>query len=186
MKKYDYIGKASEGLIRVKIGTFPNFACGYINELGKEVIPLVYTGAKDFHEGLAAVKIGDWSMGKWGFINTQGKLVIPYLFDTPRPFSCGLAKVVYNNEWCFIDMQGNIVISLKKYDGSSSFHNDYAIVSKNHKSWEQTTFGIISKAGVEVIPCKEKCYKTRNFFWCKSLAESVIKYNEAKKLKANG
>ena len=68
MKQYDYIGKVSEGLIRVKNGALRELSCGYINALGQEIIPLVYSGARDFHEGLAAVKIGNFSTGKWGFI----------------------------------------------------------------------------------------------------------------------
>ena len=149
MKQYDYIGKISEGLIRVKNGTLRELSCGYINENGQEIIPLTYSGVRDFHEGLAAVKIGNFSTGKWGYINIQGELIIPYLFDKPRAFSEGLAKVVYNNEWCFIDGLGNKVISLKDYTGGSSFHNGFAIVSKNNGTFEGTIFGVINKSGEE-------------------------------------
>lgn len=171
MKQYDYIGKLSEGLIRVKNGSITSLSCGYVNALGEEVIPLIYTGARDFSEGLAAVKIGNFSTGKWGYINVQGELVIPYLFDRPRPFSCGRAKVIYNKEYCFIDRKGNSIISLKNYDGGSSFHNGYAIVSKGDE-----TFGVIDITGTEVIPCNVKCYQTQSFFHCSSLAESVWYY----------
>ncbi|MDY0075684.1 MAG: WG repeat-containing protein [Acholeplasmataceae bacterium] len=77
MKQYDYIGKPSEGLIRVKNGLLRALSCGFINELGEQVIPLIYTGVRDFQEGLAAVKIGNFSTGKWGYINVQGELIIP-------------------------------------------------------------------------------------------------------------
>jgi len=177
MKHYDYIGKVSEGLIRVKNGLFPYVSCGYINEIGQEIIPLVYTGVRDFHEGLAAVKIGNYSTGKWGFINIHGELIIPYLFDRPRPFSCGMAKVIYNNEWYFIDMKGNRIISLKNYDGGSNYHNDYAIVSKPNESNKQQIFGIINKIGTEVIPCNAKRSQSNSFFTCSTLAENVRMFN---------
>ena len=178
MTKYNYIGKTSEGLIRVKNGTFPNFQCGYINESAQEVIPLIYTGVRDFSEGLAAVKTGNWSMGKWGFIDTGGKLVIPCLFDKPRPFSCGMAKVIYNGEWCFIDGNGNKVISLRNYDGSSRFHNGFALVSKRHGAYSDGVYGVIDKTGVEVIPCTVKCYELGVFFKCPCLEESVDRFKK--------
>jgi hypothetical protein len=176
MKQYDYIGKLSEGLIRVKNGLITSLSCGYTNALGEEVIPLVYTGARDFSEGLAAVKIGNFSTGKWGYINVQGELVIPYLFDRPRPFSCGLAKVIYNKEYCFIDRNGNKVISLKNYNGGTNFHNGYAVVSK-----ENETCGIIDTSGTEVFPCNVKCYETPSFFNCRELEQRVRDYNRLNK-----
>ena len=169
MDKYDYIGKKSEDLVRVKNGFFRDWKCGYINEAGQEIIPLIFTGVKDFHEGLAAVKVGNWSMGKWGFIDIQGKLIIPYLFDKPRPFSCGMAKVVYKNEWYFIDRNGNKVISLKEYDGGSNFHDGFAIVSRINKTTKEETYGIIDRTGKELIPCIVNCYLLHSFFYCSSL-----------------
>lgn len=183
MKQYDYIGKISEGLIRVKNGTLRELSCGYINENGKEIIPLIYTGVRDFHEGLAAVKIGNFSTGKWGFINIQGELIIPYLFDKPRAFSDGLAKVVYNNEWCFIDRQGNQVISLKNYDNASKFHNGYAFVSQRNNSFWEATFGVIDKTGAEVIPCNVNCFQSWSIFPCKSIEEidEIVRYYKLNK-----
>ena len=176
MKQYDYIGKVSEGLIRVKNVTLHELSCGYMNEDGQEIIPLIYSGVRDFHEGLAAVKIGNYSTGKWGYINIQGELMIPYLFDKPRAFYDGLAKVVFNNEWCFIDRQGNKVISLKNYDNASKFHNGYALVSKRRDSIADTNLGVIDKTGAEVIPCKVRSFQTWSVFQGKSLEESFRRY----------
>lgn len=183
MDKYDYIGKKSEGFVRVKNGFLRDCRCGYINESEQEIIPLIFTGVKDFHEGLAAVKVGNWSMGKWGFIDIHGELTIPYLFDKPRPFSCGMAKVVYENEWCFIDRNGNKVISLKDYDGGSNFHDGYAIVSRLNKTTKEETYGIIDKTGKELIPCNINCYQQQSFFRCSSLESCVQEYNDAIRIK---
>lgn len=99
---YDYIGKKSEGLLRVKKGIYPNYSCGFINEKGSLVIPLIYANVKNFSEGMAAVRLGNWASDKWGFINTLGELVIPCIYNYPRQFSSGMAKVVFNKEWYFI------------------------------------------------------------------------------------
>jgi len=180
-KKYDYIGKTSEGLIRVKNGVFPDLKCGYINEFGEEIIPLIYKGVKDFSDGMAAVKIGKFTDAKWGFINTVGELIIPYLFDKPRPFSCGMAKVVYNGEWCFIDKNGNKVISLKNYVGGSRFHNGLAIVKKQNGDFYDTLSGVIDQTGEEVIPCNAKYFKIGWFYMCDSLESSIQAFKNRSK-----
>lgn len=55
---------------------------GYINQEGKEIVPIIYEHIDDFHEGLAPVKLND----KWGYVDCSGKVVIP-----PR----------YDDSWCF-------------------------------------------------------------------------------------
>lgn len=116
-------------------------------------------------------------MGKWGFIDTSGKLVIDFLFDKPHNFSDGYAKVVLNGEWCFINQQGEKVISLNQYAGGSSFHNGFAIVSKWKKPY-YAVYGIIDKTGKEVVPCKVDCMKLSKYFKCGNLAQNIIQYNK--------
>ncbi len=154
MQEYDYTGKLSEGFRRVKRGTFKQSYCGFIDNLGNEVIPLIYANVRDFREGMAAVRTGNWASGKWGFINTSGELVVPVLFEHPRPFRHGFSKVILNGDWCFINKQGNKVISLKEYDGGSNFCNGYAIVRKSiGPKYEDRRYGVIDQTGAEVIPC---------------------------------
>lgn len=177
MENYDYVGKYSEGLIRFKIGVFPYFKCGFIDITNKVVIPPIYSNVRDFHNGLARAKIGNWSSGKWGFINTSGELVIDFLFDKPRRFSDGYAKVVLNGEWCFINLKGEKVISLKDYDGGSSFHHGYAIVAKKKSDNYGYLYGIIDKNGNEVVPCEVDSYEKRKYFDCGSLKHCIKLYN---------
>jgi hypothetical protein len=40
---------------------------------GKEVIPLIYDGARTFKEGLAPVCLGK----QWGYVNQKNEIVIP-------------------------------------------------------------------------------------------------------------
>lgn len=146
-QKYEYTGKLSEGLIRVKAGVYPQYNCGYINTLGEEVIPLIYSGVKDFHEGLAVVRVGNWSTGKCGFINATGDVVVSFRYDKVMPFRNGIAKVKQDGEWFFIDLQENMVISLRNYSGSTYFYDGYAVVEI------ENYYGIINQNGKEVVPC---------------------------------
>ena len=62
---------------------------GYIDKIGKMVIPPQYDLAYQHVDGLAAVKIG----GKWGFIDKTGHMVIPPQFSDTFGFSEGLVDV---------------------------------------------------------------------------------------------
>ncbi|MGE0079297.1 MAG: WG repeat-containing protein [Bacteroidales bacterium] len=150
---FDYIGKPSEGLIRVKKGIYPNYKCGFINSSNEIVIPLIYANVRNFSEGLAAVRCGNWTSEKWGFINNAGELVIPCIYNNPCPFYGGMAKVQYNNEWFFIDKTGNRIISLKEYDGSSRFCNGFAKVWKvNPNNSSDTVIFTIDTLGKIIQP----------------------------------
>jgi len=127
---FDYVGKLSEGLIRVKKGIYPNYKCGFINVKGVLEIPLEYANVRDFSDGYAAVRCGNWVADKWRFINRKGELVIPCIYNYPYPFNDGYAKVIYNGEWFFINKKGDRIISLNEWDSSSKFSNGYATVWK--------------------------------------------------------
>ena len=50
---------------------------GFIDESGKEVVPLIYDYIESFENGFAEVMIND----KWGFIDESGKEVVPLIYD---------------------------------------------------------------------------------------------------------
>jgi hypothetical protein len=64
-------------------------AVGFINNLGKLVIPARYDAALPFSEDLAAVK----HEGRWGYIDRTGREAIPYLYKTAENFHGGVAIV---------------------------------------------------------------------------------------------
>lgn len=180
MQKYEYIGKLSEGLIRVKAGVYPQYICGYINTLGEEVIPLIYSGVWNFHEGLAAVRIGNWSTGKCGFINTNGDVVVSFRYDKVKPFRNGIAKVKQDGEWFFIDLKENKIISLRSYSGSTYFHDGYAVVAiyiKDELNYVQHKYGIIDQNGKEVVPCIFPASSAFNAINRKHTVEFYLKNN---------
>ena len=95
----------------------PGVKWGFIDKLGRRVVPFKYDFAFDFSEGLAAVCVdgkpltldelgsleshGIWAgtspedvRGKWGFIDTAGRVVIQPKYDRVEPFEDGLSIVV--------------------------------------------------------------------------------------------
>ena len=91
-----------EGLAAVK----SNDAWGYIDNLGRVVVPFVHRipEAGDFSEGLAFV--GD------RFIDTDGKAAFEdKTFEDARPFSQGLAAVQSGGRWGYIDLTGKFVVA---------------------------------------------------------------------------
>lgn len=138
------------------MGTPPrNLKCGYIDEAGNEIIPLIYSGVRDFSEGLAAVRIGNWANGKWGFINDAGELIIDYRLEQPRKCMGGMIKAVIDGEWVYIDRTGSKIISLKAYEFASRYRDGYAYVTTTRWPIKVAyTWGIIDENGNEVVPCR--------------------------------
>ena len=84
--QYDDIDvESSEGLaLVIKSGKY-----GYINDKGKEVIPLEYEYADSFSDGCAVVKKGL----KYGFIDKKGKEITPFIYQRAEVFNSGYAAV---------------------------------------------------------------------------------------------
>jgi hypothetical protein len=102
--------------------------CGYINKRGKTVILFKYDDAWDFFNGLACVKLD----GKWDCINKRGKTVIPFKYDDAipsffpydriPPFSLlRTIAVKSNEEWFYVDKQGNFVEDIEELEIRSAY-----------------------------------------------------------------
>lgn len=164
LEEYDYIGKLKEGFRRVKKGALKDSKCGFVDENGDVVIPLIYSNVHDFHEGMAAVRMGNWANNEWGYINTKGELIIPLKYNYPHPFENGLLKTRIGKEWLFLDKQGDKVIDISMYDHVLTFSGNYAVVSK-YGAKGRAKMGVIDRTGREIIPCiypyvsdLKKCY----------------------------
>jgi WG containing repeat len=79
----------SEGLAAVKLKD----KWGYIDKMGKTVIPFQYDGTLPFSDGLSAARQWDVNEGKWSYIDRTGKVVIPPSFEEVSMFSEGVAWV---------------------------------------------------------------------------------------------
>ena len=97
---------------------------GYVNSLGKLVIPYRFNRAYSFSEGIALVCIGKTtsSSGKWGFINKHQQFIFPpiecaIIYGSGKEFKeTGVAQVIRTNNASsannsyFIDRSGKKVV----------------------------------------------------------------------------
>lgn len=122
--KYAHIFDEHEEMHRVATANnqyflqgFPTYAIsgvwdrfGFINTVGKEVVPPQYSWANDFSDGLAFVETTD---AKKYFIDKNGKIKINLAkYDKVYSFSEGLSCVMSQGKYGFIDLNGNEVIPL--------------------------------------------------------------------------
>jgi len=114
---YTYVRDLSEGLavaniggVLLNTGEIKGGKFGYVNKVGREIVPLKYTYAKAFAEGLGAVRNED---NKWGFVDRNGNLIIPCIYDDVESFSNGLSWVKKDGKWGYIDKKGNNVLPFK-------------------------------------------------------------------------
>lgn len=122
---------------------------GFIDERGREIVPLEYDAAESFSENLAKVaRFDDAADAKrFGFIDENGKEVVALEYEDAKSFSGGLAAVKKNGRWGFIDQNGSPVIAFK-YEWAEDFSDGLAAVKLNER------FGFIDDKGNEVIPFK--------------------------------
>jgi hypothetical protein len=107
---------------------------GFIDENQNLLIPALFTVVKPFSENLAVAAISGETGDKYGFINTSGEWIIePKYFDA-NGFSQGLAAVYLNDQWSFIDHQGNQAFSLT-FDHADKFEKGGCWV--NYQGYEK-------------------------------------------------
>jgi len=168
---YAIIGNFSEGLAYARKGSYSDGKYGYIDKIGKEVIPFEYDGARQFSEGVAVVK----KDGKYGFIDKTGKEVVPFVYsEIGHYFTEGLAWVEKDGKYGYMDTTGTIIIHLI-YDSAGFFAEGLAAVSKDGK------YGYIDKTGETVISFE---YESASDF-SEGLAQ-VIKNGEYGMIDKNG
>ena len=165
MPKYDYQSTCKEGRRLVyRGGVFagrPSFGgnsqYGFVDEQDREVIPLIYTLARDFDNGLALVK-----SDKYGFVDPNGDIQIPLIYDNAKPFRAGLAPVkmgrATNFGWGCIDLLNRVVIHLVHpeifpFDEDTGlalvFEQD--IIPYNDSSRIEGKYGFINQRGEMVV-----------------------------------
>ncbi|MCW3110912.1 MAG: repeat-containing protein [Segetibacter sp.] len=137
---YEEKGSYYAGLAKVSI----NKKYGFIDEKGKEVIPLLYDDAQIFINGFAQVKSGK----KYGYIDKTGKVVIPLIYEsTGYSINDNSIGVKINDKWGIIDTKGKTIIAAT-YEAAESFSEGLAAVKLNGK------WGYVDKLGKQVIPFK--------------------------------
>lgn len=116
-RQYEYIGQEDEyGLREVH----HNGKTGIIDNMNREVIPIIYDSVGSFNEGVAAVE----QKGKYGYVDTSGKVIIPLQFDLAYSFKHHIAKVRSAGKFGLINIQGEVILPVQ-FDSISYESNGY-------------------------------------------------------------
>lgn len=113
---------------------------GYVNVLGKPVIPPQFDWAGEFAEGRAVVRFAN----RAGYIDDTGRVAIAARFLAAKRFSEGLAAVAPERTFGYIDRTGAVVIPFQ-FDHAHSFSEGLARVRRGDRE------GFIDRAGKIVI-----------------------------------
>jgi len=151
---------------------------GFIDRIGREVVPVEYDRVGAFREGRAAVM----KDGMVGFVDETGAVVIPLTYayesdgssfvawyqDIMPYFSEGLAAVcdgdVESGPYGYIDRDGNVVIPFE-YSYAAPFSQGLAYVSEGgvlatYNRYDDDIagkYGFIDKTGAVAVPLEYDC-----------------------------
>ena len=115
---------------------------GFMNKLGKVVVPIVYDEAYAFKNGMAKVA----KNGRYGFVNTDGRLVVDCIYDDAIDYSDGIGIIKQNGKYGYINKQGNLVGQIN-FDEVKPFAFGIAKVERSGK------IGFIDKKGNCTLDC---------------------------------
>ncbi|MDR0325079.1 MAG: WG repeat-containing protein [Oscillospiraceae bacterium] len=121
--------------------THDNGKYGFIDSMGKDVIPPTYDAIFPFADGLAKVRFG----GKHGFIDKTGKEIVPPKYDFVGDFSNGIATIRLDGKWGCIDNTGKEIVP-PTHVFTVLFSEGFAQVNIGGK------YGFIDLTGKEIIP----------------------------------
>lgn len=139
VQKYDKLDDFSEGVAAVR----KDDKWGFIDKLGKEIIPCEYEEVSDFKFGVSVVKLND----KEGIINIQGKRIAPIKYDWIDSFSFGdsLTRASLNENQGILNEKGEVIIPFE-YEEIFDFNEGLALARKNGK------YGCVDRSNNIIIP----------------------------------
>lgn len=107
-----------------------------------------------FNEGIAVTV----KNGKYGLVSKNGKIILDCIYKSTLPLSEGLSAVENENEeWFFVNCQGDAVLLLDKayYVATQvGFNCGLCAVMKWDNLSNRYLYGFVEKKGCEVIKCK--------------------------------
>lgn len=112
---------------------------GFIDTLGKLVLPAVYESVTEFKEGLSVVSKNDSVF----YINKEGVNVFNQYFTEALTFKGPLAAAKQGNKWAFINRQGQIIGST--FDEINELSEDIYVVKLRGK------YGAVGSSGQVII-----------------------------------
>jgi hypothetical protein len=116
--KYDSVGKSSsDGMIWVIL----NNKYGFVNEVGKVMVPPIYDMVGKFYEGRVWVELNN----KYGFVDATGKIVVPIIYDGADNFSNGRVRIGLNNQEGYVGLDGRLELRYHKPFIQAVFEPNY-------------------------------------------------------------
>jgi len=103
--QYDKILPESDGMFAV----IQNQKLGYVDTMGKTIVPLKYLDGTSYNEKRAMVFDGK----KWGMINEKGTPVTAFVYDDVVGLSEGVARVVVAQKIGFVNRSGKLIVPCK-------------------------------------------------------------------------
>ncbi len=120
---------------------------GYMDTLGRMVVPPQFSYARDFVNGVAIVEC----QGKWGMIGKRGNILAPCEYDGIDFLENTNQRIVrtyvHNPKYGLIDTLGQLAVEAV-YD-DIGFFNEGRLAVKRNGLW-----GFVNHEGLEVIPCR--------------------------------
>jgi hypothetical protein len=122
---------------------------GFIDTLGRPVIPFRYNAVSKFQDGVASVWDTTNNVGLTYFIDRSGATVFHDTFLAAGSFSEGLAAVNRNYLWGYIDRTGKMVVK-PQFGDALPFSEGLASVRQSEH--QDSKWGYTDRTGKLVIP----------------------------------
>ena len=121
----DGIYNFSEGIAGYKSKATGKY--GFLDLNGNKIIPAEFDGFTGFVEGVSKVNKTIDGKTKYGYIDNKGKIILPVLYDYAQSFKDGWGLIKKDNNYFFVDKNGNLKEPPGKYDELSEFRSGYAL-----------------------------------------------------------
>jgi hypothetical protein len=150
-KSYNYIEPPIKGVIKVtKNGVDNSMLYGYINDEGKELVPIKYHELSPYNKTMVVTL-----NGKKGIIDDENKVIMPLMYDSIQK------NKINNDDYCLVYLNKKCGIMNSKYQLITPIVYDTVLVDVNSYEifrYKRTIVvkdgkkGIIDEKGSEIVP----------------------------------
>lgn len=121
-----------------------NSKYGFIDVNGNKIGVCTYDGFTGFADGVARVESKASGKTKYGYINAKGEWILPAEYDDLRVFRNGWGLMKKDGAYFFVDKNGKIKDTPRKYDNVVEFRSGYAVGTINDSSHGPNTYYYIN------------------------------------------
>jgi len=125
MEDCDAIYWFGEGIAGYKCKS--NSKYGFIDHNGKNIASCDLDGFSGFSDGVARIEKKVDGKIKYGHMDNAGKIFIPAVYDWALAFRNGWTVIKKENNYFFMDKDGNLKDPPRKYDDLTEFRSGYAL-----------------------------------------------------------